>query len=59
MEAAELRWNKGILEYRSLLLYECDVYRDGEPCGTKLRVEQKQYSEWQPVPIVEEEEEND
>lgn len=52
METVEFRLNGNILEYRCLLIYEKDLYQDGEPCGEVLYVDWKQkYSEWKAVPV--------
>jgi hypothetical protein len=52
MNAVEFRVNAGVLEYRSLIIRERDVYRDGDPCGEELWIDYKnQYTDWMPVAI--------
>jgi hypothetical protein len=54
MDTVELRWNKGVLEYRCLLIHERDTYEGNEPSGSELFVDwKKRYSDWKPVPQAE------
>ena len=51
MEAVELRFRDGILEYRALIIHERDTYRDSEPSGEELYVDwDERYTEWKAVP---------
>ena len=55
MESVELRWNDGVLEYRSLIIREREVYQDSEPYGEELFVDRTDlYTEWKAVPQADE-----
>ncbi len=52
MVSVEMRWNNGVLEFRSLIIRERSIYVGSEPHRDELYVDwENSHTEWAAVPV--------